>query len=59
MCIRDRHLGALEKAVYANDKARIRRSESKRGLRDSLKLASVRVRIEECLRENRDSPETI
>lgn len=52
-------LSPLERAKWSNDKAKRRRSDSKRGKRGRLKLAAVRKRIENLLEQGHYSPETI
>ena len=54
-----RHLTALELAYIAHQKAILRRSESKKGERSSIKLALVRDHIVECLKDRKWSPEDI
>ena len=52
------NMSALEKAKWAQDKAKQRRSEPKKGQRGPLKLAAVRTRVEALLND-RTSPEKI
>lgn len=52
-------LSVLERAAWAEDAARRRRSDSKRGKRGPLKLAAVRERIASLLELERYSPEKI
>ena len=52
------NMSALEKAKWAQDKAKQRRSEPKKGKRGPLKLAVVRTRVEAFLKD-KNSPEKI
>jgi len=54
-----RYLTPLERAREANERAKRRRSDCKKGRRGPLKLAAVRQRIETLLEEAHYSPETI